>query len=578
MIVTLNTLLSCAFLIVSSKTEILLNERRFLLHVEQKNPKFETGTFKPKNNFQTVYNNQIAYKKHRNQRDVVTTPHLFATPVYPVYIKGEAITLECSVPPKKIYKHFEFYKNFAWIPSNNTFTYHIPSLDYSHAGKFTCEYWDGSYSSTRSNAVHMIILDAHPPPPTLYVRNAQSVYVRGQSITMVCSLPHNSTLVKRIQYVKDKIEIDSKETDKKRGRYVISRFTPEDAGEYICAYWVEILGREVSSVHSNTVLIEMEEHPESPTLYVRGQQSEYVRGQSITLGCYVPIIRPMVKRFRYFKDGNEVTHKITNTGTLYVISSVTQEDAGEYNCDYTVEKSGIEILSFPSNSVIIKLSGSTIPTIIPSKSNARSPVVTTTPVNLTTKGNTIPTIILSKSNERSPIVTTPMNLATKGNTIPTIILSKSNERSPIVTTPMNLATKDIPHTEVTWIYYTGGLISITFIGIILFILLRTHKLRRRKRQGKIPAPLWINMDENKTTTFCPNSTELLNREEMEKQHVYAEIDLSPPLKKPSSSPRPPVFKGSSGQVSNFPEYSKLQALPLLQPVYHSVIVNTQAKN
>ncbi|CAH2294656.1 immunoglobulin superfamily member 1-like [Pelobates cultripes] len=373
---------------------------------------------------------------------VVTTPHLFATPVYPVYIKGEAVTLECYVPPKKIYKHFEFYKNFVWIPSNNTFTYHIPSLDYSHAGTFTCEYWDGSYSSPRSNAVLVIILDAHPPPPTLYVRDAQSVYVRGQSITMVCSLPQNSTLVKRIQYVKDKIEIESKETDKKRGRFLISKFTPEDAGEYICAYWVEILGREVSSVHSNTVLIEMEgeeaehdhdeklvalldrcstlvkriqyvkdkieiesketdkkrgrfliskftpedageyicaywveilgrevssvhsntvliemeEHPESPTLYVHGQQSEYVRGQSITLVCSVPYIRRIVKGFRYFKDGNEVTHKIPNTETLYVISMVTQEDAGEYNCDYTIEKSGREILSFRSNTVIIKLS------------------------------------------------------------------------------------------------------------------------------------------------------------------------------------------------------------------------------
>ncbi|XP_063309530.1 uncharacterized protein LOC134610491 [Pelobates fuscus] len=128
-----------------------------------------------------------------------------------------------------------------------------------------------------------------------------------------------------------------------------------------------------------------------------------------------------------------------------------------------------------------------------------------------------------------------------------------------------------------WKYCAIGGSSFLMVTFVIIILLRWTS-RKRKRQREMPAPLWISCDSLNNTNDCPKTKSseqvlpLLEQVEMDKQHVYAEIDpIPPPVEKTTSSSKPPTAKRFSIPLPKIVDvtYSTVQVHDSLPTVYET---------
>ncbi|XP_075425265.1 uncharacterized protein LOC142465180 isoform X2 [Ascaphus truei] len=162
-----------------------------------------------------------------------------------------------------MYRSYVFHKDNEliysdWVTSQNSYyRHHIPSLDFTSAGAYTCEYWDSRSTSPRSNLISILVTD-YPPSPSISLSPSRSVYIRGESVTVTCSFPGGSA-VTGIRFYREGKEIPREKTPGRGATYVISTSAQEAAGRYTCGYWVETYGRRILSFLSNEVMIRISE-------------------------------------------------------------------------------------------------------------------------------------------------------------------------------------------------------------------------------------------------------------------------------------------------------------------------------
>ncbi|XP_068127620.1 uncharacterized protein [Hyperolius riggenbachi] len=81
-------------------------------------------------------------------------PILTVSPDYGVHLKGKSLTLTCNVFNDYSNKQFSFYKDSKSIfQSDKTYNYKIQTLDYTHGGRYTCQYWEAGYISPISEGI-----------------------------------------------------------------------------------------------------------------------------------------------------------------------------------------------------------------------------------------------------------------------------------------------------------------------------------------------------------------------------------------------------------------------------------------
>ncbi|XP_056383885.1 basement membrane-specific heparan sulfate proteoglycan core protein-like isoform X2 [Hyla sarda] len=285
-------------------------------------------------------------------------PSITLGPLQPVYTTEETVAVICSVPHNLNgdLKSVKFYRSEQQIykqeACNRKCSYTVSNPTTQLSGEYTCEYLMSIYGrelSARSQSVQVTFIDI-PQTPSVFLTPKQPVYLKGETVNITCSLPEGPKAIS-IQYFKDGQEIHRPKRIKTMSTCVLSNLYLENTGSYTCQYWLSYSGRQISSHRSLPISITVEEIPQSPSIELSPMMSVYTKGESVGIKC-VPPTDSEVVHIQYFKD-DKIIHR--SFEHLFVISSLSQENKGNYSCGYVCNRYGRQIISKPSQSVPISV-------------------------------------------------------------------------------------------------------------------------------------------------------------------------------------------------------------------------------
>uniref|UniRef100_A0A8C5M3W3 Ig-like domain-containing protein n=1 Tax=Leptobrachium leishanense TaxID=445787 RepID=A0A8C5M3W3_9ANUR len=277
--------------------------------------------------------------------DLPQTPSISPNPSQPVYIRGETITLICSSPDGSTVSGVKYFKNNEKIHTGDTPLLILSTITSDVSGNYSCMFWDdkgeNQTESSISDTVSIRVIDP-PSSPSISLTPSYPVYIRGEKVTVICSLPVDFA-VNGIKYYRNGSEVHAEKI------LVIPTVTNGDAGIYYCIYQETKDGRTVMSSPSNTVTIRVIDPLGAPSIALNPSHPVYINGEMVTVTCSSPI-DSAVKNIKYFRNGAD-----TSTEEILVIPEVTHEHAGNYSCEYKEMRDGRTITSPFSNIVIISV-------------------------------------------------------------------------------------------------------------------------------------------------------------------------------------------------------------------------------
>ncbi|XP_064359801.1 uncharacterized protein LOC135326154 [Dromaius novaehollandiae] len=207
--------------------------------------------------------------------DPLPVPTLSTDPSYDVYYEGERVALTCLAPTKKTLGGFCFFNQSGdqiyWrAPYHHTTAWFQLTATKASNGEYTCMYWvedsGQKISSNRSLPLSVKVQDA-PMAPTLSLEPQQEVYISGDYVKLLCSVPSSADYVREIQYYGDfGLAISIPVSDIKNYSYNLSITGKEVSGFYSCAYFVFWSTRPVRSERSHWVHV-----------YVKSQKISWIR-------------------------------------------------------------------------------------------------------------------------------------------------------------------------------------------------------------------------------------------------------------------------------------------------------------
>uniref|UniRef100_A0A803KGA2 Ig-like domain-containing protein n=1 Tax=Xenopus tropicalis TaxID=8364 RepID=A0A803KGA2_XENTR len=279
-------------------------------------------------------------------------PVLTKTPDYPVYITGEAVTLDCTVDNRPYQNYFTFFKHNANHLSQSSPTYQMYTREQMSGDKYTCQYTAGSVTSPMSNSITLHVLDP-PLAPKISLRTSlnsepgERWYIPDEYVTVICTSPKLNMNGVRY-YINGKVthtaNVNRRETAYQMlvsGRELSVR----------CMYWRIEHGRQIDSLMSDPVTLKIADPPPSPSISLRPSRLEYTRDESIDVICIPPQSYP-VRGIRYYKETSEIYS--INMPQIQTSFPVPRNAAGDYTCGYWIESGGNKILSFSSDIVTVR--------------------------------------------------------------------------------------------------------------------------------------------------------------------------------------------------------------------------------
>ncbi|XP_041038235.1 uncharacterized protein LOC121274924 [Carcharodon carcharias] len=190
-----------------------------------------------------------------------THPTIALFPAYPVYVAGESITIQCTIPSGNSTGRFQLLKDSISVTKSTTFqqplTYSIPNITTNNQGTYACSYqaqMSGRWIPSVLSRSIEIIVTLTPPQPTISTGPEYPVYASGEQVRITCAAPHG-TSVGRFQLLKDSITITDRTSSQPSLNYPIRKITIRDEGTYVCIYQMEVSGRWITSFPSNPMRI-----------------------------------------------------------------------------------------------------------------------------------------------------------------------------------------------------------------------------------------------------------------------------------------------------------------------------------
>ncbi|KAG8596381.1 hypothetical protein GDO81_001876 [Engystomops pustulosus] len=281
-------------------------------------------------------------------------PSLSLSSQHSVYIKGENVTLTCSIPLGFTVTEVKFYRNEQLLLTSNVQkrnTFVVATLEVTTPDTFTCQYIaevsGRTIASGSSNEV--TIITAEPPPvPSFALEPSQPVYITGEEVSVICSIPYNiEGDLKSVKFYRSGKSIYIEEACNKKCQYPLSNPTKLSNGNYFCGYFMLIQGRELSA-YSQSVQITFIDIPKTPSITVTPMLPVYLVGESLNITCSLPK-KSTVISIQYFIDNHEIYKpKEPKTMSSYVIPKLSLENKGSYTCQYWLNYSGRHISSHSS--------------------------------------------------------------------------------------------------------------------------------------------------------------------------------------------------------------------------------------
>ncbi|XP_075768410.1 leukocyte immunoglobulin-like receptor subfamily B member 1 [Pelodiscus sinensis] len=310
----------------------------------------------------------------------IAAAQLTVSPLWPVYVSGEAVTLTCSAAGVPNLSGIRFYRGgeknqpqeIPSIRNGSTASIQLSSVAMSDVGVYSCEYGRSvngrEFVSERSQNIP-IAVTAPLPTPQLGVSPQQPGYVAGESITLTCSAagaPNDSM----IRFYKDGQTLLPEELCLRPHQATASvrLSAPPQTSTYTCGCWRAESGREIESERSQPISIAVTGSSSKPAPSGDPPSGPVSKGPPLLLTCTAPGDTGQW-RFHFYKDGlemvprgagSEIDAGEPSSGSVNV--SVTRvlkagpSHMGDFTCGYEKNVSGRWVPSSRSQSVNIPMS------------------------------------------------------------------------------------------------------------------------------------------------------------------------------------------------------------------------------
>ncbi|XP_072409711.1 uncharacterized protein [Chiloscyllium punctatum] len=295
-----------------------------------------------------------------------TEPSISLSPVFPVYLVGETVTIECILPngisPARVCLRKDMISIIDDTTSQRSLRHTIQNLTNSSQGLYTCSYKtmvSGRWvTSSPSQSVPIVLTDP-PTEPSISLSPVFPVYLVGETVTIECILP-NGIAPARFRLQKGSTSVVEDNTSQQSLRYTIQNLISSSQGLYTCSYKTMVSGRWVTSSLSRSVPIVLTDTPTEPSISLSPVFPVYLEGETVTIECVVPNgISPAQVRLQ--KDSISIVEDTTSQQSLrHTIQNLTNSCQGLYTCSYKTMVSGRWVTSSSSRSVSIVLTGLTL--------------------------------------------------------------------------------------------------------------------------------------------------------------------------------------------------------------------------
>ncbi|XP_043913912.1 platelet endothelial cell adhesion molecule-like [Protopterus annectens] len=268
-----------------------------------------------------------------------TKPSLLLSPLYPVYFKGENVTITCAaegykVVGYKIFKHGNM--NDSLPPCEEINMYPISEFNLNKSEEYSCIFWVKIFGTCIPSAVSDVyLLKVRDPPeqPRMTLNQNSTAVLQGESLTLTCWMCNEWELNK-----------DSTVRLISHSNHTLSSLKLTDQGNYSCRCKHNISERIIYSSFSSTVSLMVIEIPAAPSVVLFPNHTVFIRGESFDIYCSVPNnITPAFYRF--------FANYITISTLMQKHSQELRADntaALSYTCNYGIHTHGKMIQSLGS--------------------------------------------------------------------------------------------------------------------------------------------------------------------------------------------------------------------------------------
>ncbi|XP_075767984.1 immunoglobulin superfamily member 1-like [Pelodiscus sinensis] len=366
--------------------------------------------------WETVSGREIKSTRSRPRSIKVTArpppPSLSLDPPWPIYIRGEHVTLRCSGQLNEEAAGYRFFNQRGeQISSGESSqgTWQINMSDAAASQAYTCLYWrverGREIPSEKSPPVPVLVTE-HPPPPSLSLDPPQPIYIRGEQVTLRCSGQLNEKAAGYRFFNQRGEQISSGVSS--QGAWQISTSDSAASQAYTCQYWRVECGREIPSEKSPCVpvlvtgetlfpcwesqagrnhpwiislgqaalgretgevcvresgtwliylpspLLSLPARPPPPSLSLDPPHPIYIRGELVTLRC-LDQLNEEAAGYRFFnQSGEQISSGVSSQGTWQINTSDAAASQA-YTCLYWRVERGREIPSEKSPPVPVSV-------------------------------------------------------------------------------------------------------------------------------------------------------------------------------------------------------------------------------
>ncbi|XP_038644284.1 uncharacterized protein LOC119960746 isoform X2 [Scyliorhinus canicula] len=284
-----------------------------------------------------------------------------------VYVRGETLSITCSVTGDNRDKYFKFYKDkqylyFPQIDRNGNIA-RFWVTDRRSEGRYACQY-DISVGGRRlispmSETVEVTISDPLAKPMAV-LDQWTGVYIRGETLTITCTVTGDNR-EKYFNVYKDKQRLSSSQIDRTDNIGKFQHIVGRREGQYACQYEISVLGRQLISPLSDTVRVTISDPPATPEVSLDQRTGVYVPGEQVTITCTATVDHQSTKFFIH-KETRQIYYQnvvtVGNSGTFRVTG---KEQGGRYKCKYRTAVKQREIWSKFSKAVSVTITDKLTP-------------------------------------------------------------------------------------------------------------------------------------------------------------------------------------------------------------------------
>ncbi|XP_043541044.1 deleted in malignant brain tumors 1 protein-like, partial [Chiloscyllium plagiosum] len=182
-------------------------------------------------------------------------PTISVSPLLALYVAGDSLTINCTVPHSNLTGHLELLKDSnSLIIGQGALTYVTENVTTSDQGSYQCSYrpevaeeWS---PSSLSQPVNIVVTNPVTEPSI-------SVRADGESVNISCTVP-DGVPTGRFLLLKDTVPISNSTISQQSFTYTIPNITVSSQGQYTCSYKTEVSGRWIPSFQSRPVTVARE--------------------------------------------------------------------------------------------------------------------------------------------------------------------------------------------------------------------------------------------------------------------------------------------------------------------------------